>query len=377
MTYSQLKDAIAAKTIPVLQDDYYNHLKALTDYIDLMKSKLDTIDEGAKVPLTPNEVIAKINTSTDKITLSHINIPDGSFTIAKTDGLSSAISGKAASSHIHAQSEITGLTSAISGKANTVHIHAIEDVTDLSTNLSGKALTNHKHNHADCIENGSGTSHDDHDWALSRIKQGAPSDANLLETQITYKSGVAPAALQDVARMQDIVNAINGKYSKTVSGTLTEDYVDISHGLSSTSFIINARVNFGAGLESVIPTVTFTDANNFRVFLGSGYSGLAYEISWIWIENSTPPVTTTTEIPVYLLPGTSDGVIPENNRVQVTHYLDSTNFIVEGWVDYSGSGELEKCTINVTIDGPNSFTADFGSGMSGLTYKLTWVKKLV
>jgi hypothetical protein len=50
--------------------------------------------------------------------------------------------------------------------------------------------------------------------------------------------------------------------------------------------------------------------------------------------------------------------------------------VVEGWVDY-GTGKLEKVAINTTIDDENSFTADFGSGMSGLTYKLTWIKKLV
>jgi hypothetical protein len=41
-------------------------------------------------------------------------------------GLTSALAGKAPSSHSHAQSDVTGLVSALSGKADSVHTHTAE-----------------------------------------------------------------------------------------------------------------------------------------------------------------------------------------------------------------------------------------------------------
>ncbi len=43
--------------------------------------------------------------------------------------LDSTVSGKAATSHTHAQSDVTGLTSALSGKSDTGHTHAGTDIT--------------------------------------------------------------------------------------------------------------------------------------------------------------------------------------------------------------------------------------------------------
>ncbi len=52
-----------------------------------------------------------------------------------------ALDGKAATSHTHAQSDVTGLVTALSGKANTSHTHAQSDVTGLTTALADKANT--------------------------------------------------------------------------------------------------------------------------------------------------------------------------------------------------------------------------------------------
>jgi len=56
---------------------------------------------------------------------------------AQTD-LNTALNGKAASSHTHAQSDVTGLVADLSGKASATHSHAIADVTGLQTALDGK-----------------------------------------------------------------------------------------------------------------------------------------------------------------------------------------------------------------------------------------------
>lgn len=55
------------------------------------------------------------------------------------DALNTLDSGKAASSHTHAQSDITGLATALSGKASTSHTHAISDVTGLQDALDDLA----------------------------------------------------------------------------------------------------------------------------------------------------------------------------------------------------------------------------------------------
>lgn len=70
--------------------------------------------------------------------------------------LETAISGKASSSHTHAQSDITGLGTALSNintaigdKANATHTHTQSDITGLGTALSGKAESSHTHAIAD------------------------------------------------------------------------------------------------------------------------------------------------------------------------------------------------------------------------------------
>lgn len=55
----------------------------------------------------------------------------------------------AASSHTHAQSDVTGLSTALSGKANSVHAHDPTDVTGLTSLLDGKANAAHTHDLGD------------------------------------------------------------------------------------------------------------------------------------------------------------------------------------------------------------------------------------
>lgn len=59
--------------------------------------------------------------------------------------MQTALDGKAASSHTHAQSDITGLTAALAGKAASSHNHAIADTTGLQAALDGKAASSHAH----------------------------------------------------------------------------------------------------------------------------------------------------------------------------------------------------------------------------------------
>lgn len=56
-----------------------------------------------------------------------------------------ALAGKASTTHTHPQSDITGLTTALSNKAATVHTHVISDITGLQSALDAKAALAHGH----------------------------------------------------------------------------------------------------------------------------------------------------------------------------------------------------------------------------------------
>ncbi len=68
---------------------------------------------------------------------------------ADVTGLVSALGGKAATSHTHAQSDITSLVSDLAGKASTSHTHVQSDVTGLVAALAGKAASAHTHAQSD------------------------------------------------------------------------------------------------------------------------------------------------------------------------------------------------------------------------------------
>jgi len=60
---------------------------------------------------------------------------------AEVIAATSAVAGKAAASHTHAQADVTGLVSDLAGKASSTHTHAQADVTNLTTDLAAKAPT--------------------------------------------------------------------------------------------------------------------------------------------------------------------------------------------------------------------------------------------
>jgi hypothetical protein len=57
----------------------------------------------------------------------------------------SSVSAFAGASHVHAVNDVTGLQTALDGKAASSHAHAVADVTGLQTALDGKAAASHSH----------------------------------------------------------------------------------------------------------------------------------------------------------------------------------------------------------------------------------------
>lgn len=69
--------------------------------------------------------------------------------IASITGLTSALSGKANTTHTHSTSDVTGLDSALAGKAPVSHVHDIAGVTGLQAALDSKAALAHSHGISD------------------------------------------------------------------------------------------------------------------------------------------------------------------------------------------------------------------------------------
>jgi len=68
-----------------------------------------------------------------------------SMTHTAIPGLSTALAGKADTSHSHSIANVTGLQTALDGKAATSHNHSIANVTGLQTALDAKAASSHTH----------------------------------------------------------------------------------------------------------------------------------------------------------------------------------------------------------------------------------------
>lgn len=114
-------------------------------------------------------------------------------THAQTDitGLSTALAGKAASSHTHEQSEINGLSTALAGKAASSHTHAQSEITGLTTALAGKASASHTHTEY------AATGHTHSDYALKTD----------ISTVYRYKGSVAAVSnLPTSATVGDVYN---------------------------------------------------------------------------------------------------------------------------------------------------------------------------
>jgi hypothetical protein len=91
-------------------------------------------DDGATGPAGP----APSGTGFVKVTAGVLDTPSTEIAQSAITGLVSALSGKAAISHSHAEGDVTGLTAALAGKSATGHGHAIADTTGLQAAIDGK-----------------------------------------------------------------------------------------------------------------------------------------------------------------------------------------------------------------------------------------------
>lgn len=132
------------------------------DWADPAPGGVSTVDAGDSSVAVDNTDPAN---PTITVVQANLVLAESQVTGLTTDlsTLTTAVSGKASSSHTHAESDVTSLTTdlstlttAVSGKASSSHTHAESDVTSLTTDLStlttavsGKASTTHTHAESD------------------------------------------------------------------------------------------------------------------------------------------------------------------------------------------------------------------------------------
>lgn len=113
---------------------------ALEGTDDTIAGMLTTIgtkaNDSAVVHLTGAETIAGIKSFS-----SAPVVPDNAFAQSKVNGLTTALAGKAATSHTHTIAQVTNLQTTLDGKAATGHTHTVANVTGLQDALDAKAST--------------------------------------------------------------------------------------------------------------------------------------------------------------------------------------------------------------------------------------------
>lgn len=107
-------------------------------------------------PVDPSFVadeVLRVIGGVNATTMSSIFYGDGSnitgITQAQITGLVSALAGKSAVGHTHAQSDITGLVAALAAKSDVGHTHVQADITGLVAALAAKSDVGHVHSGAD------------------------------------------------------------------------------------------------------------------------------------------------------------------------------------------------------------------------------------
>lgn len=124
--------------------DSHGDLRALIAAVTAPVTSVNT-RTGAVVGLAEQSALAAHTgdtTNPHAVTKAQVGLGNADNTSDASKPLSSAAStalaGKAPTSHAHAESDVTNLTSDLAGKAAVSHTHAESDVTNLATDLAGK-----------------------------------------------------------------------------------------------------------------------------------------------------------------------------------------------------------------------------------------------
>ena len=207
-------------------------------------------------------------------------------TLADQADLSSALSGKAATSHTHTIANVTGLQAELDGKAASSHTHTIANVTGLQAELDGKAASSHTH----VIANVSGLQAA-LDGKAATSHGHAIADTSGLQAALDGKAATSHThTIANVTSLQASLDAKLNSANPSVTGTLTLNDADMFvNRFGATSAFRFRRVNGTPGAETQVL------AGQFVQFIGSigWHSGGAFHSNWggyhgfVAVENYT------------------------------------------------------------------------------------------
>jgi hypothetical protein len=205
------------------------------------------------------------------ITTTDINHTSNYVSRINTD-LTTAIGGKAPTSHTHTIANITDLQTTLDGKAPTSHTHTIANITDLQTTLDGKAPTSHTH-----------------------------TIANITNLQTTLDGKAPTSHTHTIANITDLQTTLDAKQATLTAGT----------GISIVSNTISATTSAptSATLIGILNTAQFV--NN------TGTSKIDILSTWkpsgSVLADTTTILATTRQIAGVDFNGSSDISIPYAN----------------------------------------------------------------
>jgi hypothetical protein len=197
-----------------------SHASAGTDPITVAQSQVTglTSDLAAKAPTVSPTFTGTVSGITKSMVgLANVdNTSDANKPISTAT--QTALDGKAASTHTHAQSDVTGLSTALSGKANTSHTHAVSDVTGLQDELDEKA------NVADLAEVATTGSYND--------LTDTPTIPTVPVTSVSGKTGDVTLTKSDVG----LANVDNTADTAKPISTAQQSALDLKAPLASPTF---------------------------------------------------------------------------------------------------------------------------------------------
>jgi hypothetical protein len=158
--------------------------------------------------------------------------------------ITTALAGKANSSHTHAISDITDLSTQLASKANSSHTHAISDITDLSTQLASKANLSHALSSHSDVSTTSPSSGQVLKWDGSTWAPAA-DDAGLSSVDWTQVSN-KPATFDPVSHthaISDITN-LSTQLAAKANSSHTHSWGDISGGDFNSLSNFNTTIKF-------------------------------------------------------------------------------------------------------------------------------------
>jgi hypothetical protein len=163
-----------------------------------------------------------------------------------------ALDGKAAVSHTHAQSDVTGLTTALSGKANASHTHSVANVTGLQTELDGKAASSHTHS----VANVTGLQ-TELDGKASTVHGHAIADVTDLQTELDGKQDAGDYVTSDDLDLKAPIESPT--FTGTVGG-ITKSMVGLANvdNTADSAKPVSTATQTALNLKAPLASPTFT-----------------------------------------------------------------------------------------------------------------------